>query len=145
MFITDERVQIDWHWPQFKNQCALEITLLQYCVYHIRESSNRLAMATIKKPMRLKNKLAIVLTTDERAQIVWQWPLSGVHSIVMVNSAQPVEGGAWGLGGWLLTPFHSIFPPPPPPNKCITPPPPPSPANLAREFYLCALQLSRER
>jgi hypothetical protein len=51
-------------------------------------------MATIQKPMRLKNNLAIVFTTDERVQIDWQWPLSGVHSIVMVNSAQPGAGWA---------------------------------------------------
>jgi hypothetical protein len=32
-------------------------------------------------------------TTDERVKIDWQWPLSGVHSIMMVNSAKPGEGG----------------------------------------------------
>jgi hypothetical protein len=33
-------------------------------------------------------------TTDERVQIEWQEPLSGVHSTVMVISAQLGEG--WG-------------------------------------------------
>ncbi len=32
-------------------------------------------------------------TTEERIQINWQWPLSGVQSIMMINSAQPGEGG----------------------------------------------------
>ncbi len=31
-------------------------------------------------------------TADERAQIDWQWPLSDVHSIMMVNSSQPGVG-----------------------------------------------------
>jgi hypothetical protein len=35
----------------------------------------------------------LVATTYERVQIDWHWPLSGVHTIVMVNSAQPVVGG----------------------------------------------------
>ncbi len=35
----------------------------------------------------------IVSATDERVQIDWQWPLSGIHSIMMVNSAQRGEGG----------------------------------------------------
>jgi hypothetical protein len=34
----------------------------------------------------------------------WQWPLSGVHSIRMVNLAQPCEGG-----GCTPYPFHSIY------------------------------------
>ncbi len=42
-----------------------------------------------------------VYTTDERVQIDWQWPLSGVHS--MEKSAQPGEGG-----GCTPSPF-SIF------------------------------------
>ncbi len=45
----------------------------------------------------------VVLVTDERLQIDWQWPLSGVHSIMMVNSAQPGEGGKCAP-----TPFRSI-------------------------------------
>ncbi len=32
-------------------------------------------------------------TNDEGVQIEWQWPLSGVHSIIMVILAQPGEGG----------------------------------------------------
>jgi hypothetical protein len=31
--------------------------------------------------------------TDERVQIDWQWPLPGVYSNMMVNSAHPGEGG----------------------------------------------------
>ncbi len=34
-----------------------------------------------------------MLGSDEGEQIEWQWPLSGVHTIMMVNSAQPGEGG----------------------------------------------------
>jgi hypothetical protein len=40
-------------------------------------------------------------STDERVQIDWLWSLSGVHSIMMVNSAYPGEVG--GL------PFYSIY------------------------------------
>jgi hypothetical protein len=31
---------------------------------------------------------------NHRVHIDWQWQLSGVYSIMMVNAAQPVEGGA---------------------------------------------------
>ncbi len=34
----------------------------------------------------------------------WQWLLSGVHSIMMVKSSQPGEGG-----GCMPTPFHSVY------------------------------------
>ncbi len=34
----------------------------------------------------------------------WQWPLSGVHSIMTVNSAQPGGGG-----GCTSSPLHSIY------------------------------------
>ena len=34
----------------------------------------------------------------------WQWPLSGVHFIMMVHSAQPGEGGEC-----TPSPFHSIY------------------------------------
>jgi hypothetical protein len=44
-------------------------------------------------------------TTDERVQIDRQWPLSGVHSIMMVKSAQPGEGG----GGCTRSPFRFIY------------------------------------
>ncbi len=43
-------------------------------------------------------------TTDERVQIDWQRPLSGLHSIVMVHSAQPGEGG-----GCTTFLFYSIY------------------------------------
>jgi hypothetical protein len=33
----------------------------------------------------------LIYDTDERVQINWQWTLSGVHSIMMANSAH--EGG----------------------------------------------------
>ncbi len=42
-----------------------------------------------------------VTATDERVQIDWQCPLSGVHSIMMVNSAQPTQPNP--------TSFHSIY------------------------------------
>jgi hypothetical protein len=45
-----------------------------------------------------------IYTTDERALIGWQCPLSGVHSIMMVNSAQPGE-----YGGCTPFPFQSIY------------------------------------
>ncbi len=45
-----------------------------------------------------------VFTTDESVQIDWQLPLSGVHSIMMVSSAQPGE-----RGGCKPSPFHSIY------------------------------------
>jgi hypothetical protein len=35
----------------------------------------------------------LFVCSDEGEQIEWQWPLSGVHSIMMVNSAKPGEGG----------------------------------------------------
>jgi hypothetical protein len=35
---------------------------------------------------------------DERVQIEWRWPLSGIHSLIMVNSAQPGEGKGCRLG-----------------------------------------------
>ncbi len=47
--------------------------------------------------------LAEVRGTDERVQIDWLWPLSGVHSIMMVNSAHPGVGG-----GARPPPFHSV-------------------------------------
>jgi hypothetical protein len=43
-------------------------------------------------------------TTDERVQIDWQRPLSGVHFIIMVNSAQPGECGCTALHA--LLPFN---------------------------------------
>jgi hypothetical protein len=39
-------------------------------------------------------------STDEGVQIDWQWPLTGVHSIMMVNSSQPGESG-----GCIPSPF----------------------------------------
>jgi hypothetical protein len=33
------------------------------------------------------------MSTDERVQINWQWPLFDVHSIMMIKSAQSGEGG----------------------------------------------------
>ncbi len=44
-------------------------------------------------------------TTDERVQIDAHWLLSGVHFIMMVNSAQPSVGGGVGCTPSL---FHSI-------------------------------------
>ncbi len=40
-----------------------------------------------------------------RVYTEWQWPFSGLHSIMMVNSAQPGGGG----GGYTSGPFHSIY------------------------------------
>ncbi len=34
-----------------------------------------------------------VYDKEERVQIDWQWPLSGLHSIMIVNSARSGEGG----------------------------------------------------
>ncbi len=45
------------------------------------------------------------LTTNERVRIDWQWPHSGVHSTMVVNSAQPGEGGL----GCTPSPFNSIY------------------------------------
>jgi hypothetical protein len=42
--------------------------------------------------------------TEDRVHTEWQWPLSGVHPIMMVKSAQPGGGG-----GCTPTPFHSIY------------------------------------
>ncbi len=40
----------------------------------------------------------------QRVHTGWQWPLSGVHSIMMIKYAQP------GGGGWCTSsPFHSIY------------------------------------
>ena len=39
----------------------------------------------------LFGKLFVVDETTEYTE--WQWPLSGVHSIMMVKSAHPGEGG----------------------------------------------------
>jgi hypothetical protein len=36
--------------------------------------------------------MELCLPTEERV-VDWQWPLYGVHSITVVNSAQPGEGG----------------------------------------------------
>jgi hypothetical protein len=36
--------------------------------------------------------------TDERVQTDWRWPLSGIHSLMMVNSAQPGENKGCTLG-----------------------------------------------
>jgi hypothetical protein len=41
---------------------------------------------------------------NHRVHTEWQWPLSGVHSIMMVKPAQPGE-----VGGCSPTPFHSIY------------------------------------
>ncbi len=43
-------------------------------------------------------------THRQESKIDWQWPLSGVHTIMMVNSAQPDEGG-----GCTPSPFHFIY------------------------------------
>jgi hypothetical protein len=48
--------------------------------------------------------LVNVTFNDERVQIDWQWPLSGVYSIMMVNSAQAGEGGVHGAWFPLFTP-----------------------------------------
>jgi hypothetical protein len=53
---------------------------------------------------RLMPLLVNVTFTNERVQIYWQWPLSGVYSITMVNSAQPGEGGVHGALFPLFTP-----------------------------------------
>ncbi len=44
-------------------------------------------------PTPVYNNWVRGLYHDERVQIDWQRPLSGVHSFIMVNSAQPDEGG----------------------------------------------------
>ncbi len=46
----------------------------------------------------------MVHCTVERHKLDWQWPHSGVHSIIMVNSAQPGEGGEC-----TPFPFYSIY------------------------------------
>jgi hypothetical protein len=48
--------------------------------------------------------LQYILHETQRVKLCWQWPLSGVHSIMMVNSAQPGEGG-----GCTPSPFRSIY------------------------------------
>jgi hypothetical protein len=54
-------------------------------------------------------------TTEERVQLDWQWPLSSLHSIMMVNSAQPAEGGGARPPLSLYLPLRVTSPPPPPP------------------------------
>jgi hypothetical protein len=66
--------------------------------------------------------IPMVSDTDRRVQIDWQWPLSGVHTIMMVNSAKLCEGGG----------VHAH------PLLLYLPPLPPSPGKLARDFYQCA-------
>jgi hypothetical protein len=50
-------------------------------------------------PSQFVTSNRITLNTDESVPIDWQWPLSGVHSIKTVNSAQPGEGGGGGVAG----------------------------------------------
>ncbi len=45
----------------------------------------------------------MVLISVKRVQIDLQWPLSGLHSIMMINSAQPVEGAGGGLHSFPLS------------------------------------------
>jgi hypothetical protein len=45
-------------------------------------------------------------TDAHRVHSEWQWPLSGVHFIMMEKSAQPGVGGG---GGCTPTNFHSIY------------------------------------
>jgi hypothetical protein len=47
-----------------------------------------------------------VAVTQTREYIDWRWPLSCVHSIIMVFSAQLAEGG----GSWPLLSFYCICP-----------------------------------
>ncbi len=54
-------------------------------------------------------------TTEERVQLDWQWPLSGVHSIMMVYSTEPGEGG-----GARPPPFNL----PSPSTRVVSPSPP---------------------
>jgi hypothetical protein len=42
--------------------------------------------------------------TDHRVLTKWQWPLSGVHSIMMVESSRPGDDG-----GARPHPFYSIY------------------------------------
>jgi hypothetical protein len=45
----------------------------------------------------------------------WQWPLSGVYSILMVVSAQPGEGGSARPPFFILSnPLTQVLSPPPP-------------------------------
>ncbi len=44
---------------------------------------------------------------QHRVHTEWQWPLSGVHYIMMVKSAQPGEVG--GVHGCTPSPFRSIY------------------------------------
>jgi hypothetical protein len=46
----------------------------------------------MKEKVVLLFRLLLFVCSDKGEQIEWHWPLSGVHSIMMVNSAQPGEG-----------------------------------------------------
>jgi hypothetical protein len=67
------------------------------------------------KTVLAQNKLMIILLcpvhftpppfpSTHRVHTEWQWPISGVHSIMMEKSAQAGEGG-----GCRPTPFHYIY------------------------------------
>jgi hypothetical protein len=68
------------------------------------------------------------LLSTKPAMAPTRWPSGpGVHSIMMVFSAQPGE-----VGGCIPSPFHSIYPLD---SSCIAPSTP-SPAKQAKEIYL---------
>jgi hypothetical protein len=78
---------------------------------HRRESTTRMAMATFWHTFHHNGKVSPAwwrsgcTPTDERVQIDWQCMATfRIHSIMMVNSTQPGEGG-----GCTPSPFHSIY------------------------------------
>ncbi len=71
-----------------KSEIAGDFTKLNY-----KEQSNHVL-----------NFRSLIGNISHRVHIEWQWPLSGVYSIMMEKSAQPGAGG-----GCTPTPFHSIY------------------------------------
>jgi hypothetical protein len=48
-----------------------------------------------------------LIDVDHRVHTEWQWPLSGIHFIMMVKSAQPGKGGGCALPIWLSIPSRA--------------------------------------
>jgi hypothetical protein len=107
----------------FHSSIVLSLIILYYYFINtsFHQENKQLEMQRKEENLTENHTIPMVSDTDGRVQIDWQWPLSVVHSIMMVNSAKLGEDGCAR-----------------PPPFTLSTPSTPSPAKLARYFYQCA-------
>jgi hypothetical protein len=77
-------------------------------VRHVQNHTGSLSSNQPCGPPCWANTLAFgLIGSDHRVHTEWQWPLPGVHSIMMEKSAQPAEDKGCTLHA--PSPFHSIY------------------------------------